>query len=122
MEQDRTVTVCRAAARDLEGLLPRTESRLAVIRHAQKLKVWTRGSGQVLDLSVVPVAETGIFELCVTDCFGYACGLKLAFFEDVLFVPDGRIWIIGTRRDTEHLSDDFVKMLQVRKKLVDGKS
>lgn len=114
MRNSREIRVCPAAREDIRLLLPRPESGIALLRQAQKLRMWQPGTSLVLDATVTPVSGTGIHELCVTDRFGFHCGLRLAFFED----HKGRLWIIGGRRDDEPLTMRMVGGLLAREQIV----
>ncbi|MFN0056638.1 MAG: hypothetical protein ACKV0T_31205 [Planctomycetales bacterium] len=94
--------------------LPRRESRLIVLRHAGKLEHWRYGNSRALDVDVVPVADSGIHELCISDGFGLGCGVRLAFFEDTSAEPDGRVWGLGFRRDDEKLTAKLMDTLNQR--------
>jgi hypothetical protein len=119
---NRQVQLCPAALRDLRMLLPRRDSRAVVVRHAMKLRSWRRGAICALDLDVAPIPQSEILELCVTDCFGFNCGLRLAFFEDILASPDGLVWIIGVRRFDEPLSEQMTETLSRRKRIIEERT
>jgi hypothetical protein len=121
VDADRRIQVCPAALSDLRMLLPRHGSRAIVIRHARKLQTWRRGSRLALDLEVADIQGSVIHELCVGDCFGFPCGLRLAFFEDTLTPPDGQIWLIGSRRDDEPLSERMIETLNHRMEIIEEK-
>jgi hypothetical protein len=116
---DRRVRVCPAALSDLRMLLPRRASRVIALRHAKKLERWQRGSGYALDLEVVGIPGSVIRELCIADCFGFHCGMRLAFFENTLAEPDGRLWVIGLRREDEMLSQQIMDMLNHRMEIIE---
>lgn len=103
-------------------LLPRRDSHEVVLRHAMKLRSWRRGGICALDLDVATIPQSEILELCVTDCFGFNCGLRLAFFEDILAPPDGQVWIIGIRRYDEPLSEQMTETLSRRKQIIEERA
>jgi hypothetical protein len=45
--------------------------------------------------------------------------LRLAFFEDSLVPPNGQLWIIGSRRDDEPLSQQMMESLIRRKEIIE---
>jgi hypothetical protein len=99
-------------------LLPRQGSRVVVIRHARKLRKWITGSPLALDLQVAEIPESVIRELCVGDSFGFGCGLRLAFFDHTLIPPDGQIWVIGSRREDEPLSEQMMETFNHRMTII----
>ena len=100
-------------------LLPRRESQAIVLRHARKLKGWTRGSHYAFDLEVADIPGSVLHELCLADCFGFRCGLRLAFFDDALASPNGQVWWIGSRREDEPLSAQMIEALNHRKTIIE---
>ena len=119
VDVDRRVRVCPAALRDVRMLVPHRASRAIVIRHAMKLQKWRKGNNFALDLEVADIPQSVIRELCVGDCFGFCCGIRLAFFEDTLTEPDGRLWVIGSRRADEPLSEQMMDTLNHRKEIIE---
>lgn len=87
-----------------------------------KLKEWIRGSEYALDLEVAAIPQTAIRELCIADGFGFDCGMRLAFFEDTMSEPDGQIWVVGSRRDDEPLSEHMLEMLNYRVELIEDQN
>lgn len=100
-------------------LLPRRESRVVVLRHALKLQGWSRGGDHALDLEVSRIPGSVIRELLIEDCFGFRCGMRLAFFEDTLSEPNGWLWVIGSRRDDEPLTELMMEMLTHRMEIIE---
>lgn len=100
-------------------LLPRRESQAIVLRHVRKLKSWIRGSDSAMDLEVADIPGSVLHELCLADCFGFRCGLRLAFFDDALASPDGQLWWIGSRREDEPLSAQMIETLEQRKTIIE---
>jgi hypothetical protein len=113
------IRICPAALRDLRMLLPRPASRTIVMRHAMKLQNWRKGDDRALDLEVTEVPQSVIRELCVGDRFGFSCGIRLAFFEDTLSGRDGRLWVIGLRRDDEPLSERMMDTFNHRREIIE---
>ena len=100
-------------------LLPRRESQAIVLRHVRKLRRWIKGSHSALDLEVADIPGSVLHELCLTDSFGFRCGLRLAFFDDALASPDGQVWWIGSRREDEPLTAQMIETLDQRKTMVE---
>lgn len=90
-----------------------------MIRHAMKLKSWTKERRLALDLEVAEIPKSVIRELCVGDHFGFCCGVRLAFFETVLTTPDSEIWVIGSRREDESLSRLMMETLNHRMEIIE---
>jgi hypothetical protein len=90
-----------------------------MLRHLRKLESWRSGTALALDVEVAGLDDSEIKELCVADSFGFNHGIRVAFFEDVLFSPAGAIWIIGFRRDQEVLADQKMKIYLARKSLIE---
>ena len=122
MDGKRRIQICPAALRDLRMLLPRPVSRAIVIRHAIKLQNWRTGEGRALDLEVTEIPQSLIRELCIADCFGFSCGIQLAFFEDTISGPDGRLWVIGSRRVDEPLSRQMMDTFNHRMEIIEENS
>ena len=113
------IRITSAAQDDLRALLPRVESRAAVLRHMRKLEWWISGTALVLDIEIAGFDASDIKELCLTDCFGFDHGIRAAFFEDVRLSPTGPIWIIGFRRDDAVLTEPKIKVYRARKSLIE---
>ena len=96
-------------------LIPRVASREIVMRHARKLEAWESDSEYAMDVEVILELISGIHEMCLTDCFGFPCGLRLAFFEDTSIPRE--IWIIGFRRENEALSQQTIEIFTQRKEI-----
>lgn len=111
---ERKVQICPAASDDIEAILPRRESRTALLRHILKLKYWCNGDDQVMDLNVV-WDENGFWELCIDDQFGFCSGFRAEFFEE-----EGQIWIVSVRRDDEKMSQWMVSTVNARIGIVRG--
>lgn len=95
-------------------LLPRADSRVELWRHARKLRVWREGSPMAMDMEVIAIPDIPILELCVSNCVGSRCGLRIAFFED----SHGVIWILGCRREGEFLTEQALDTLLGRMTIV----
>lgn len=115
---NRVVRMTPASKGDLQMLIPRRESRAEAERHVLKLQWWSHGHSHAIDLPVHSMPGTEFFEVCVTDSFGFGGGLRFILWEDVLYPPDGQIWIIGVRRDDELLSDRLIQILHQRKEMI----
>ncbi len=100
-------------------LLPRPVSQAILMRHAMKLQNWRTGDDRALDLEVVEIPQSAIRELCIGDFFGFCCGIRIAFFEDTLSGPDGCLWVIGSRRDDEPLSEQMMDTLNHRREIIE---
>jgi hypothetical protein len=85
------------------------------MRHALKLRSWRSENQFALDVTVAAIPNVGIHELCVSDRFGFHCGLRVAFFED----RNGLLWIIGSRREDEPLTGQMLDALSGRKMIVE---
>ncbi|MEX0727919.1 MAG: hypothetical protein WD065_16705 [Planctomycetaceae bacterium] len=109
------------AKEDFKGLFPRRETRAVVIRHLMKLMLWESGTDCAFDLAVVSaVIESDIWELCIDDRFGFSCGIRFAFFEEWRNFIVRPIWIIGSRRDNQPLTDHAAEILMIRKQIIES--
>lgn len=89
------------------------------MRHARKLQNWRAGDNRALDLEVAKIPQSAVYELCIGDHFGFRCGIRLAFVEDTLSGPDGCLWVIGSRRDDEPLSELMIDTLNQRREIIE---
>ena len=69
----------------------------------------------IANAAVMTIPNVGIHELCISDRFGFHCGLRIAFFED----RNGALWIIGSRREDEPLTPRMLDILSGRKTIVE---
>lgn len=60
MSADRSIRVCPAAYEDFRLLLPRVDSRAAVVRHALKLRSWRYEDRCAVDVAVTAIPNVGI--------------------------------------------------------------
>lgn len=117
MTAKRMVEVCPAAIKDLQTLLPRRMSRVALLRLVTKLEYWKSGDAFALDARVVPFHEDSLYELLIDEAFGFTAGLRIAFCEDRTLSCDGKIWLLGMRREDEPATDAMVKVLRFRREM-----
>ena len=86
---------------------------MQLLRQAAKLECWHSGDGFALDVRVSEVVESSIYELEMDDAYGFPSGLRIAFCEECS--PDGDVWLLGVRRDSERLTPQMIEMLQHRR-------
>ena len=114
------IRITSAAQEDPRALLPRADSRAVMLRHLRKLESWRSGTALALDVDVAGFDRSEIKELCVADCFGFNHGIRVAFFEDVLFSATGAIWIVGFRREGDTLTEQKMRIYSARKTLIEA--
>jgi len=95
------------------------ESRAEVERHSLKLQFWSRADLQAMDLPVAAIPNTAFFTATLADSFGLQCDLRFIIWEDVLYPPDGQIWILGFCRDNEISSDSTLTIVHQRKAIIE---
>jgi len=100
-------------------LLPRAKSQAILLRHAGKLRNWRAGDDRALDLEVARLPQSTLYELCIGEFFGFHCGMRLVFFEDALSGPDGCLWVIGSRREDEPLSERMLDTFNHRREIIE---
>lgn len=94
-------------------------SQAILMRHARKLQNWRAGDDRALDLEVAKIPQSAIHELCIGDLLGFHCGIRLAFFEHTLSGPEGCLWVIGSRRDDEPLSELMIDTFNHRTEIIE---
>ncbi len=102
---------------DLRALLPRRDSRMALLRQAAKLEHWTTSESFALDARVVVLQHHSIFELLIDDTFGFSHGIRIAFCEDEELQLGGTIWLLGIRRENESLTHSMIEVLRLRREM-----
>lgn len=112
----RRVRAIRPAFDDVGRLCKRTRDRIAIRRHALKLRYWpekhpTDESGKVLDLNwswVRALRELNIGELRLDDTIGGHDNLRVIFFEGDKAVrePLPMVWVLQVMQKKR---DDFTK-------------
>lgn|GEM_PF-2518935 len=117
MVAKRIIEICSATMDDLRALLPRRDSRLALLRQAAKLEHWTTGESFALDARVVVLQYHSIFELLIDDTFGFSHGIRIAFCEDGELQIGGAIWLLGMRRENESLTHSMIEVLRFRREM-----
>jgi hypothetical protein len=113
----RIVEICSATIDDMRDLLPRRDSRLALLRQAAKLEHWNTGENFALDAKVEVLEYPSIFELLIDDTFGFSHGIRIAFCVDGELQLGGTIWLLGMRRENEPLTLAMIEVLRLRREL-----
>jgi len=103
---------------DLRSLLPRRDSRMVLMRLVAKLEHWTMGDAFALDARVVAFHEHSIFKLHIDETFGFSLGTRVAFCEEDELSHDGKIWLIGMRREDEPLTYAMTEVQRLSREMV----